>query len=342
MGPDTAMARAAPEDELAVPGTAARAQPARPPRAAHLLAGAATSTAWAACAVAALATYKPERVVHNAIGVLAALSHLPAAWACFLVLARAARDRDAPSRAPLARLDLSLAAASAWSAAAVVFAPALTAATVRTSDPVVYAPPLRAAAATAHLAAAALCAGAWRRARASPGDRAGAVARLVSATLAAPWALAPRRGAGAPRIAREYATLASGFASCALLAALAPFPLATVPSLVGKRLARAFGAWCVVAAAALAALKADAEARFGDGGEEDGALDPRDAAVLRRGVLATACLHLAIALARPLLEPASVYPAAMACKPAVVASLLLYALAAEVVLRDGRERTTTE
>ena len=64
--------------------------------------------------------------------------------------------------------------------------------------------------------------------------------------------------------------------------------------------------------------------------------------MLRRGVLATACLHLAIALARPLLEPASVYPAAMACKPAVVASLLLYALAAEVVLRDGRERTITE
>ena len=49
--------------------------------AAFLAAGGASSLAWSACAVASLATYKPQRVVHNSIGVAGALSTLPLLWA---------------------------------------------------------------------------------------------------------------------------------------------------------------------------------------------------------------------------------------------------------------------
>ena len=105
--------------------------------AAFLTAGGATSAAWAACAVASLATYKPHRIVHNSIGVVGALSALPLVWAVCSALAAAARrdGRAALRRVEYRRLSLGLAAASVWSIVAVAFSPVLTAATVRTSDP---------------------------------------------------------------------------------------------------------------------------------------------------------------------------------------------------------------
>ena len=105
--------------------------------AAFLTAGGATSAAWAACAVASLATYKPHRIVHNSIGVAGALSALPLVWAVCSALAAAARrdGRAALRQVEYRRLSLGLAAASVWSIVAVAFSPVLTAATVRTSDP---------------------------------------------------------------------------------------------------------------------------------------------------------------------------------------------------------------
>lgn len=298
--------------------------------AAYMLGGGASTAAWSVCAWQALATYKPWRVTHNTIGVAQALTALPLLWAVSASLAAAARDGRLRRRA-FRRLNLGLAAASLWSAAAVFWAPAFTSAVVRTADPVALAPALRAAATAVHVSVAALCLGSWQRSG-------GEAAALVPRVLGSLWELGPRRTPAEPsgldggrERAAEYAALSIAFGCFSAFAAAAPFPLATVPSLLGKRLARAFGAWTWLAAVVMHVLKcaADSDADGGErGGSERGeALDSFTSACLRRGVLAAATAHLAIALARPALESAVVYPAAMACRPAVAASLLAYTLA---------------
>lgn len=86
-----------------------------------------------------------------------------------------------------------------------------------------------------------------------------------------------------------------------------------MPSLLGKRMARAFGAWTLLAAAALLCLRQRLPLRAGG-------------AALRRGMAQMASGHLALVGARLALESTQVYPAAMACIPATAASLLVYVL----------------
>lgn len=311
----------------------------------YLLGGAATSAAWAACATSALATYKPWRITHNSIGVAQALTALPLVWACCAALSSAARAGRARLRRPeFRRLNLGLASASLWSAVTVVWAPAFTSAVVRTADPVSYSALLRLIATSVHLGVAALCLDSWRRSVDSP-----STARLTSGTLAALWSLGPRSNAAAgqpdasPPYAIEWSSLSLSFGLFSMLAVFAPFPLATVPSLLGKRLGRAFGAWSWLAAVVLHVLKVGAEAEggggagdggAGGGGADDAALDATTASFLRRGVLGLAAGHLLVALVRFALEGAELYPAAMECVPAVAASLCVYLLAAATAARD--------
>merc|ERR1712217_595930 len=114
-----------------------------------------------------------------------------------------------------------------------------------------------------------------------------------------------------------YSTLALAFVCFTAIAIFVPFPLATVPSLLGKRMGRAFGAWTLLAAVVCTVLRSNAERRK---------LASGISCPLKRGVRLMAILHLAIAAARLLLESADVYPAAMACQPAVLASWLIYAV----------------
>merc|ERR1719446_1706775 len=103
------------------------------------------------------------------------------------------------------------------------------------------------------------------------------------------------------------------------MAIFAPFPLATVPSLLGKRMARAFGAWLLLATVILYELKVTAkDARLGSG------CGQCLTCFLKTGVLVFSASHLVIAVARCALESSVVYPAAMDCLPAVVTSLLVY------------------
>ena len=125
----------------------------------YLIIGGATMASWGLCALAALATYKPHRIVHNSIGVLQASATMPMIWAVCSSLS-AAEDHSAPS---CRKLNLGLAVASLWSAAAVLCAPILTAANVRTVDPVFYTPLLRLCATLVHLGTACLCLDTWRR-----------------------------------------------------------------------------------------------------------------------------------------------------------------------------------
>ena len=94
-----------------------------------------------------MCTYKPHRIVHNAIGVAEALTALPLLAASISVVASA---ETAGSPGCQRRLLLGLAAASVWLAVAAAFSPAFTAAVVRTVDPVVYPRALRAVAPHPH------------------------------------------------------------------------------------------------------------------------------------------------------------------------------------------------
>ena len=290
-------------------------------RTALLISGAGSTAAWTATASFALCTYKPHRWTHNLIGVSQALTALPLLWACLAVLHAAAKpDGDGLSlRSPeCRRLSLGLAAASLWSAIAVVGSRAFTAAVVRTSDPVVYPMALSLAATAAHMLTATVCIFAWRCAG-------GSLASVLPRLLRSLWRLGPNvdvttsiSDSDARHI--ELATASTAFAAFASLAVFAPFPLATVPSLLGKRLARAYGAWALLAATALHSLK--------EGGDTPGG------PTLRRALRVMSVMHLALVLIiRPILEGPAVYPAAMACLPAVIASLLAFALTVHATRR---------
>lgn len=297
-------------------------------------AGVATSATWVACSIAALATCKiaqsipipvstlsklarspqchdvndlctdkPHRIAHNVVGVAQACTTLPLILSCFEALATSANDGSLEAES----LNLGLACACLWSFIAVVFAPSLTAAVVRSSDPVHYGQPLFFLASAIYAAVAAVCLGAAARGR--------SIAQLVTFVLDGVWRLAPLQTP--PAKASGYSALTVCFGLFAALAIFAPFPLATVPSLVGKRLARAYGAWMLLAAVVTNALKH---------ATERGPLT-KATYTLQRGVRLLAASHLVIAVVRPLVDQPALYPAAMGCKPAVVASWLVFVLA---------------
>ena len=309
---------------------------------AYALGGRGAMLAWSACALVSLATYKPHRLLHNSIGVAQALTALPLLQSSTTCLAEAARGGWSQLARPEHRtLNLGLAAAALWSAVTVAAAPLFTSARVRTIDPVVYPLPLRLAAVAAHLFVAALSLRSWAitnppaAATTQASEWAADTSRLrlsssvvVDDPLAAEAAATSVTTVSEPSAERrsqpqpQYTALALAFGLFSALSLLAPFPLATVPSLMGKRLARASGAWTLLAATQLAVL----------GGGCGGASLRRE---LRSGLLTMAVAHLAVAAARPLLESPALYPAAMACLPAVGASLVVHVL---VVLAVWREK----
>ena len=227
-----------------------------------------------------------------------------------------------------------------------------------------HAQPLVVAAAAAHLGTALVCLEAWRRSVRCPPLGAWRASRRVAAGLCdSIWRLAPAPsssssalaallplplggsdggggggGASVGRVyeqqrqrAAEYATLAVAFGGFTLLSLLAPFPLATLPSLMGKRLARASGGWTWLAAVVFFVLKEEQDASTGELSLGlSSSSSKKSFMFLRRGALGMSLSHLCVAVVRPLVDPdgASVYPAAMACLPATALSLLVHILAA--------------
>ena len=272
--------------------------PRAPPPACNIAvsaAGLTTGISWSACAAFAMCTYKPHRITHNLIGTSQALTALPLLWGCITAI----NSEDDNS----GQISLGLAVASIWLAVTAAFSPAFTSAVVRTVDPVIYPPVLRAFATITHLGTAGVCLNACRRTIKKARADAGALMCALTSSL---WRL-PTKGDNGEAVV--YAICSLPFATFAAIAAFAPFPLATIPSLLGKRLARAFGAWTLLTAVALQALK-----------------DGSESVALRRGLRAMCALHLLLMAARPLLETATVYPAALAVLPATVASLVPYVL----------------
>ena len=250
---------------------------------AYRLASAASVAAWSACAVTALSRHPTLALpaAHARLSILQALTPLPLLTASFEA---APDDRT---------VQLGLAAASAWLCAAVVFAPRFTAtaaarapglAHMAHSAAITYPAPLRTVAATVHAGAALLC--------------------------GAAYASSPKTKRGAP--SPVWCGVAAAFLGWALVAAVAPFPLATLPTMLGRRLSRAFGAFSVLyAAAALALATADQK-------------------VLRRGVARAAAAHWFAVGAKLVVERNCLrefYPAAFSRPVASLAALGTFAVA---------------
>ena len=106
--------------------------------------------------------------------------------------------------------------------------------------------------------------------------------------------------------------VAAAFAGWALIAAVAPFPLATLPTMLGRRLSRAFGAFSVLYAAAALSLATS------------------DQKVLRRGVARAAAAHWVAVGAKLVVERNCLrefYPAAFSRPVASLAALGTFAAA---------------
>ena len=261
---------------------------------AYRLASAASVAAWSACAVTALSRHPTLALpaAHARLSILQALTPLPLLTASFEA---APDDRT---------VQLGIAAASAWLCAAVVFAPRFTAtaaarapglAHMAHSAAITYPAPLRAVAATVHAGAALLCGAAYAS---SPNTK-----RNLQSPV---W-----RG------------VALAFAGWALIAAVAPFPLATLPTMLGRRLSRAFGAFSVLYAAAALSLASS------------------DQKVLRRGVARAAAAHWVAVGAKLVVERNCLrefYPAAFSRPVASLAALGTFAAALFVATRgNGRD-----
>ncbi|KAG8467676.1 hypothetical protein KFE25_006728 [Diacronema lutheri] len=287
-------------------------------RATYVASAAATTVAWSLCALRALTVHPLIALppVHNVLTAAGALSALPIFLATFAALA-AASDAGWKrlSSQTYRRLNLGLAAASVWCAAAAVGAAGLSGG--RTT----YPPSLLAGALVAHGATAAHCVRVWSR---SLSGRPPTLLRIVRGVLGSLWRLAPTACSDDPDEDRaadgrnEFATLTLGFLAGAALSVFAPFPLATVPSFLGRRLSRAYGAWLLLAAVSMFCCKDAAER---------GRLNASTFRMLSGGVAASASFHIAITVAKLACDDMALYANAIAVTPASVASLLAYALA---------------
>ena len=218
---------------------------------AYAAAGVASAASWAACAGYCLSRHPllllPAR--HNFLTILQALAFpLPITLAVTGSLAAAAASGPGWERLrspTYRRLNLGLAVSSLW-----LFAVAADQALFVPSSLVPYPSPLRAAALATHGATALLCLGAWSRTVASsPGPAEGHfLPRVVRGLVGSLYgALSPQRPTGSlddpdsptGSDGRSELALASLlFAGFTALSVVAPFPTATVPSILGKRMAR--------------------------------------------------------------------------------------------------------
>jgi len=240
---------------------------------AYRLAGLATATAWTSCALVALSTH-PNAAInaacglrHNVLTIGQALAlPLPLAWAVVSSLHSAAKvGWERLGSATYRRLNLALAAASLWMAAASAYMPAFTG--LNRYD--MYPPSLKLAATAAHGLTAALCLGVWgTTVRSSPAPLSGHyVPRIVRGFVGSLPCLAPKAASDDPDAdaggdgRNEYALCALLFGYFALQPVVSPFPLATVPAILGKRLSRAASGWSFVAAVVSYVLKDATERR---------------------------------------------------------------------------------
>jgi len=255
-------------------------------------AGLASAAAWSTCSLIALSTHPVASINaacglrHNVLTIAQALAlPLPLAWAVTSALRSAAsvgwgRLRSATYR----RLNLGLAAASAWMAAAAYWQPAF----AYGYD--MFPLPLKLGATAVHGCTAVLCLGAWVRS-VEPTSSGHYLPRIVRGLAGSVACLAPKAASDDPDAAagrdgrNEYALTTLLFAWFAVLPVVSPFPLATVPAILGKRMSRAYSGWTWLAATVCYVLKDAAER---------GRISASTFITLRRGLAAGTAAHLAV------------------------------------------------
>ena len=266
---------------------------------------------------------------HNVLtGAQALAFPLSVGWAVSKALVSAAsvgwgRLRSATYR----RLNLGVAVASLWMAAAVAFGPAFAVG----YD--LFPTSVKVGAATAHLATAALAIGVWARSvEASPPPLSGHyVPRIVRGAIGALWSLPPRASNDDPDTpdggAALYAAATAGLLWFAVMPVLVSFPCATVPTILGKRLSRAASGFTFLGAVVAYCLKDAAER---------GRLGASTFRALRRGVAVGSAIHLLVIVLKVigvdggglLLRGRGLwqfYPSMVAAPKAAAASVLVHA-----------------
>jgi len=117
--------------------------------------------------------------------------------------------------------------------------------------------------------------------------------------------------------ANKYAVLSVAFGILTIIQ-WGSFPLATVPSFLGARLARGFSAWTLLAAVVCHGLH-DAADR--------GDIQATSFRTLKRGLEQFAGFHLLLVILKAAVDSPARYPAALACPAWSFASIAIFALA---------------
>ena len=231
----------------------------------YRLAGCGSAAVWTACALVALRSH-PNPTIHavcglrhNTLTIAQALAlPLPLLWATFTALSSAASNGWGRLKsATYRRLNLGVAAASLWLAAAAVFGPAFA------TGYDMYPRLLKVLAGWVHLATASICLGAWARCvESSPPPVSGHyIPRILRGFVGSVWRLCPSSASDDPdqRYGQdgrnEWALAALLFGYFSVLPVVSRFPLATVPAFLGTRLSRAVSGVPLVASPALYRMK---------------------------------------------------------------------------------------
>ena len=292
----------------------------------YQLSGAATCAAWAACSWVSLARvpFGTMPTLHNGLCVASALAPLPLIWSFFAATAHGAiKGWKQLSLLTYRRLNLALATASIASLLALFYAPAATNGIVSYGRG-----PLLWVLAAAYSSAASLTVAAFARTNKPGAWTLNPLALIASgvdvgvdllANILPTPTLTPLQGG-----ANKYAVLSVGFGLLTALQ-LGSFPLATVPSFLGARLARGYAAWTLLAAVACHGLH-DAADR--------GRLIGTTYRYLKRGLERFAGYHLLLVLVKAVVDSPARYPAALQCPAWSLASIAIFAL----VLRPDVDR----
>jgi len=309
----------------------------------YAVVGVLSLVAWAATAVVALSHHPRLRLPrrHNLLTIAQALAQIPVGASVFLSLSRSASKEGwwAMNRMTYRRLNLGLVFASLWLAAAAWYAPAFT------TGYRMYSPSFALLIATTHLSAGLFCAFVWLRSvDPSPRPLRGHyIPRLARGLVGSIWALVPQTSETSSISANgsashlddpestaggdgrnEYALACVLFLLFAALPIFVGFPLATVPSILGKRLSRAASAWTFLAAISAYVLK-DATQR----GRIHSGTTFR---YLRYGLIGSSGLHLLlVALKLGGIDGGHAgllkfYPGALSCPKTALASLVMHGL----------------
>lgn len=304
---------------------------------AYLMAGVATIASWTACAVKAL-TYHPDAALeaicgfrHNALTIGQALAFpIPLVVAVAVVLRRLA-NQNAIKTVTFCRLNLGLATSSLWLGLSAAYMPAFA------CGYQLYSPALRSVATLAHISTALLCLINWSKTI----EKNHKISRTIQGLIGSSMCLAPKNASDNPDTRsgsdgrNEYALCSFLFLWFTIMPIAADFPLATVPSILGRRLSRAASAWTFLAGVVSYAIKDGIEkGEFGGINGNNGGYFT----ILRTGLAVGSAAHLFIIALKLIgidgggfLLPGrglwEVYPMALAVPFTAASSLIMHLVA---------------